>query len=124
DGASNPEFLREGTAVTDFLYPDRIVVGADNERSALALRELYEPLTSGEYYTRATAIPRPAGYRNAAAPLVATSSKSAELIKHASNAFLALKISFINAVANVCEAVGADVEQVVTGIGLDSRIGP
>jgi len=124
DVASNPEFLREGTAVTDFLYPDRIVIGADNERSALALRELYEPLTSGDYYRQPTAIPRPAGSPSTAAPLVATSSKSAELIKHASNAFLALKISFINAVANVCEAVGADVEQVTTGIGLDSRIGP
>src|SRR5439155_25665444 len=113
----------EGTAVTDFLYPDRIVVGADNERSGGILRRLYEPLTSGNYYRQANCIPRPAGARELP-PIVVTSSKSAELIKHASNAFLALKISFINAVANVCEAVGADVEQVCEGIGLDSRIGP
>jgi UDPglucose 6-dehydrogenase len=123
DVASNPEFLREGTAVTDFLYPDRIVVGADNERSAAILQKLYAPLTSGSYYRQANAIPRPDGSRSLP-PFVVTSTKSAELIKHASNAFLALKISFINAVANVCEAVGADVEQVCEGIGLDSRIGP
>src|SRR6266481_3212411 len=123
DIASNPEFLREGTAVTDFLYPDRIVIGADNERSAAALRELYEPLTSGDYYHQPTAIPRPAHSKNTAAPLVVTSSKSAELIKHASNAFLAMKISFINAVANVSEAVGADITEVCAGIGSDSRIG-
>jgi UDPglucose 6-dehydrogenase len=122
DVASNPEFLREGTAVTDFLYPDRIVVGADNERSGGILRKLYEPLTSGSYYRQANAIPRPDGARPLP-PIVVTSTKSAELIKHASNAFLALKISFINAVANVCEAVGGDVEQLCEGIGLDSRIG-
>lgn len=124
DVASNPEFLREGTAVTDFLYPDRIVVGADNERSAAVLRRLYQPLTSGDYYRRDDAIPHPASAHADAPPLVVTSSKSAELIKHASNAFLAMKISFINAVANICEAVGADVEQVTQGVGLDSRIGP
>ncbi|HZQ91943.1 MAG TPA: UDP-glucose/GDP-mannose dehydrogenase family protein [Terriglobales bacterium] len=124
DVASNPEFLREGTAVTDFLYPDRIVVGADNDRSASVLRTLYEPLTSGAYYTQPGAIKQPSGGADFPPPLIVTSTKSAELIKHASNAFLALKISFINAVANVCEAVGADVEQVCTGVGLDSRIGP
>jgi UDPglucose 6-dehydrogenase len=124
DVASNPEFLREGTAVTDFLYPDRIVIGADNERSAAVLRKLYEPLTGGAYYTQSGAIKQPAGGADFPPTLVVTSTKSAELIKHASNAFLALKISFINAVANVCEAVGADVEQVCTGVGLDSRIGP
>lgn len=122
DVASNPEFLREGTAVTDFLYPDRILVGADSERCAAVLREIYAPLTSGQYYLRPDAIPRPAQARTPP-PLIITSSKSAELIKHACNAFLAMKISFINAVASVCEAVGADVQQVVQGIGSDSRIG-
>ncbi len=122
DVASNPEFLREGTAVTDFLYPDRIVIGADNERSAALLREIYAPLTSGSYYHRPDAISAPdeaAGLPR----LIVTSTKSAELIKHASNAFLATKISFINAVANVCEAVGVNVEQVCEGIGADRRIG-
>ena len=119
---SNPEFLREGTAVTDFLYPDRIVIGADGERAAQALRRIYEPLTSGRYYEDKLAIPRPAK-ANIPARLILTSAKSAELIKHASNAFLAMKISFVNAVANICEQVGADVEQVTEGIGTDSRIG-
>jgi UDPglucose 6-dehydrogenase len=122
DVASNPEFLREGTAVTDFLYPDRIVVGADTERCVAMLREIYRPLTSGSYSKTKDAVPEPDGAR-IPAPLIATSAKSAELIKHASNAFLATKISFINAVANVCEAVGADVEQVREGMGADSRIG-
>jgi UDPglucose 6-dehydrogenase len=123
DVASNPEFLREGTAVTDFLYPDRIVVGVESERAAEVMRELYGPLTSGWYYGRADAIPRP---ESAKVPprLIITSTKSAELIKHASNAFLAMKISFINAVASICESVGANVEQVRDGIGTDSRIGP
>jgi len=123
DVASNPEFLREGTAVTDFLYPDRILVGADSERCAAVLREIYAPLTSDKYYLRPDAIPRPAQARTPP-PLIITSTKSAELIKHACNAFLAMKISFINAVASVCEAVGADVQQVVQGIGSDGRIGP
>jgi UDPglucose 6-dehydrogenase len=123
DVASNPEFLREGTAVTDFLYPDRIVVGCDNERCASVLREIYEPLTSGAYYRRGDAIPQPE--RTSIPPLIlVTSTKSAELIKHASNAFLAMKISFINAVASMCESVGANVNQVCRGIGADSRIGP
>jgi UDPglucose 6-dehydrogenase len=123
DVASNPEFLREGTAVTDFLYPDRIVVGADSDRCAAVLQKLYAPLTDGSYYQRHDAIPRPEN-AHLPPPLIITSTKSAELIKHASNAFLAMKISFINAVASVCESVGADVQQVCQGIGSDSRIGP
>lgn len=121
DVASNPEFLREGTAVTDFLYPDRIVVGVDNERCGNVLREIYKPLVDGSYYRCQNRIPGPAHF--ASAPLIVTSARSAELIKHASNAFLAMKISFINAVANICESVGADVEQVRAGIGTDGRIG-
>ena len=123
DVVSNPEFLREGTGVTDFLYPDRIVVGADTEKAASVLRELYSPLSDGSYYLRADAIPRP-DRASVPPPLIITTAKSAELIKHASNAFLAMKISFINAVASICEAVGADVQQVCKGIGTDSRIGP
>ena len=123
DVASNPEFLREGTAVTDFLYPDRIVVGADTERCAAVLREIYAPLVEGTYYLRPDAIPRP-GRAKVPPPFIVTSAKSAELIKHASNAFLAMKISFINAVASICENVGANVQQVCKGIGTDSRIGP
>src|SRR6202047_1854050 len=123
DVASNPEFLREGTAVTDFLYPDRIVVGADNERCASVLREIYAPLTDGSYYRRRDAIPGP-DRAQIPPPLIITSTKSAELIKHACNAFLAMKISFINAVASVCESVGANVQQVCQGIGADNRIGP
>jgi UDPglucose 6-dehydrogenase len=123
DVASNPEFLREGTAVTDFLYPDRIVAGVESERCAEVLRAIYAPLTSGAYYSRGDAIPHP---DRAQVPprLIVTSTKSAELIKHASNAFLAMKISFINAVASICESVGANVQQVCEGIGTDSRIGP
>ena len=123
DVASNPEFLREGTAVTDFLYPDRIVVGADTERCAEVLRKVYAPLTDGSYYKRKDAIPAP-DRAQIPPPLIITSAKSAELIKHASNAFLAMKISFVNAVASICESVGADVQQVCQGIGTDSRIGP
>lgn len=121
--ASNPEFLREGTAVTDFLYPDRIVIGVDDQRSASVLHEIYLPLTTGSYYTRQDAIPFEKG-ATPRAPIIVTNAKSAELIKHASNAFLAMKISFINAVANISESVGADIEQVCAGIGSDSRIGP
>jgi UDPglucose 6-dehydrogenase len=127
DVASNPEFLREGTAVTDFLFPDRIVIGCDTERSAKMLREIYAPLTtttkSESYYERPDSIPQP-DRASIPAPIITTSTKSAELIKHASNAFLAMKISFINAVASVCESVGANVNQVVHGVGTDSRIGP
>ena len=122
DIASNPEFLREGTAVTDFLFPDRIVVGCDSQRSVEVLREIYAPMTNGSYYDRPDAIPRP-DRAVIPPPLIVTSTKSAELIKHACNAFLAMKISFINAVASVCESVGANVNQVVHGIGTDSRIG-
>ena len=123
DVVSNPEFLREGTAVEDFLHPDRIVVGADSERAAKVLSDIYAPLTDGSYYKTKGHI---AGDCNADAPppLLLTSTKSAEIIKHASNAFLAMKISFINAVSNLCEAADANVEQVARGIGLDSRIGP
>ena len=122
DVASNPEFLREGTAVTDFLFPDRIVLGADSERCASLLQEIYRPLADGTYYEQPTAIPAPDN-ANVPPALIVTSAKSAELIKHASNAFLAMKISFVNAVASICEAVGADVQQVCRGMGSDSRIG-
>lgn len=118
--ASNPEFLREGTAVSDFLYPDRIVVGVDDEYSRSVLAAVYSPLTNGSYYRRDDAIP---GYSAGAPRILFTSVKSAELIKHASNAFLAMKISFINTVAAVSEAVGADIRQVCEGVGADSRIG-
>lgn len=103
--ASNPEFLREGSALTDFMEPDRIVIGADDRHSALALEEVYKPLT------------------DRGAPCLTTATANAELIKHAANAFLALKIGFINDVANLCEKVGADVLEVSRGIGLDNRIG-
>ena len=123
DVVSNPEFLREGTAVIDFLHPDRIVVGANNDRAAEVLRRIYAPLTTGSYYDQPGSLP---GTCTAARParLVVTSAQSAEIIKHASNAFLALKISFINAVANLAEAVDADIEDIALGMGLDSRIGP
>jgi UDPglucose 6-dehydrogenase len=123
DVVSNPEFLREGTAVSDFLHPDRIVVGAGTERSADVLRRIYEPLTSGSYYAQPGAVPGSCGVSHPARLLV-TSAQSSEIIKHASNAFLALKISFINAVANLAEAVDADIEDIAAGIGMDSRIGP
>ena len=123
DVVSNPEFLREGTAVTDFLYPDRIVVGADSERAAELLKGVYAPITNGSYYQNIDRIPEPDSAL-IPPPLILTTAKSAELIKHASNAFLALKISFINAVANICEGVGADIQQVAKGMGSDSRIGP
>ena len=123
DVVSNPEFLREGTAVIDFLHPDRIVVGAGTERAADLLRRIYAPLSEGSYYEGPDAL---AGACSAARPakLLVTSPQSAEIIKHASNAFLALKISFINAVANLAESVDADIEDIAAGIGLDSRIGP
>ena len=120
--ASNPEFLREGTAVTDFLYPDRVVLGVESKMAARTLTSIYEPLTSGRYQKQKNAVPAPDDARPLPR-LIVTGTKSAELIKHASNAFLAMKISFINAVANICEAVGADVEQVCAGIGSDARIG-
>jgi UDPglucose 6-dehydrogenase len=123
DIASNPEFLREGTAVVDFLHADRIVIGAESERAGKLLSAIYEPLTSGSYYKLPKAVPGICSENNPP-PILLTSTKAAEIIKHASNAFLAMKISFINVVANICEAVGADVEQVSKGMGMDARIGP
>ena len=102
DVASNPEFLREGTAISDFMKPDRIVIGVESKRARELLLTLYKPL---------------------GAPIVITDMASAELIKHASNSFLATKLSFINAIAQVCEQAGADVQQVAYGIGIDPRIG-
>ncbi len=102
DVASNPEFLREGSAIKDFMNPDRIVIGVQSKRARDLLAELYKPLK---------------------APLVVTDIKSAEIIKHASNSFLAAKISFINTMSEVCDKVGADVVEVARGIGLDRRIG-
>jgi len=123
DVVSNPEFLREGTAILDFLHPDRIVIGANNDRAAEVLRRIYEPLTGGSYFAQSDALPGMLSPENPAKLLV-TSAQSAEIIKHASNAFLALKISFINAVANLAESVDADIEDIAAGMGLDSRIGP
>jgi UDPglucose 6-dehydrogenase len=102
DVASNPEFLREGSAIADFMHPDRIVVGVESKKARDILLDLYRPLN---------------------APILVTDIKSAELIKHASNSFLATKISFINAVSQVCERTGADVVKVAEGMGLDKRIG-
>ncbi len=102
DVASNPEFLREGSAISDFMHPDRIVIGVESKKAESMLVSLYKPLK---------------------VPLVVVDIKSAELIKHASNSFLAAKISFINAVSNVCDKVGADVKEVAFGMGLDKRIG-
>ncbi|MGE5322931.1 MAG: UDP-glucose dehydrogenase family protein [Actinomycetota bacterium] len=122
DVVSNPEFLREGSAVTDFLYPDRVVVGSRSGRAADIMRGLYAPLLDGSYSRQPSAVPRPE--RNQAIPLyLETSPQSAELIKHASNAFLAMKVSFINAVANICDTAGADIEEVRRGMGSDRRIG-
>ena len=104
--ASNPEFLREGAAIRDFKIPDRIVVGAEDELAREVLREIYRPLFLNQ------------------APILFTGRRTAELIKYAANAFLAMKISFINEMANLCEAVDADVHDVARGIGLDNRIGP
>ena len=105
DVASNPEFLREGAAITDFMRPDRVVIGVESDRAEQVLREIYKPL-----YLRDS-------------PIVSTTVETAELIKYAANAFLAVKISFINEMANVCEAVGADVTALAKGIGMDGRIG-
>ncbi len=121
DVVSNPEFLCEGTAVTDFLHPDRILIGTESTRAAEVLQRIYAPLTTGKYYAKQGAI---AGRCTTAAPqILRTSAKSAELIKHASNAFLAMKVSFINQVANVCDATNTDVAEVARGMGLDRRIG-
>jgi UDPglucose 6-dehydrogenase len=123
DVVSNPEFLREGSAIVDFLHPDRIVVGAGTERAADLLKRIYAPLTTGTYYEVPGSLP---GICSATEParILITSPQSSEIIKHASNAFLALKISFINAVANLAESVDADIEDIAAGIGLDARIGP
>ncbi|WP_298743432.1 UDP-glucose/GDP-mannose dehydrogenase family protein [uncultured Brevundimonas sp.] len=102
---SNPEFLREGAAIEDFKRPDRIVVGAEDERARAVMRELYRPLNLNE------------------TPILFTGRRTSELIKYAANAFLAMKITFINEMADLCEKVGADVQQVARGIGLDKRIG-
>ncbi|MEI8288509.1 MAG: UDP-glucose/GDP-mannose dehydrogenase family protein [Verrucomicrobiota bacterium] len=102
DVVSNPEFLREGFAVDDLMKPDRVVIGVSSPRPAAAMKEIYTPFN---------------------APIIVTDINSAELIKHAANSFLALKISYINAVANICEAAGANVQEVAHGIGLDDRIG-
>ncbi len=122
DVASNPEFLREGVAVTDFLYPDRIVIGANSPRAIAVLTEIYKPLVDGSYYLRDDRFPLPTS-NFFQAKLITTTTKSAELIKYASNAFLALKISFINAVATICDNVGANVDDVREGVGSDERIG-
>jgi UDPglucose 6-dehydrogenase len=105
DVASNPEFLREGSAIQDFMRPDRVVIGAESERARAVMRELYRPLYLIE------------------TPILFTSLETAELIKYAANSFLATKIAFINEVADLCEKVGADVQDVARGIGLDGRIG-
>jgi UDPglucose 6-dehydrogenase len=117
--ASNPEFLREGSAVDDFLYPDRIVVGVDDAFSEIMLRQIYAPLCEGSYYRRENLV------RGTAPPprFIVTNTRSAELIKYASNAFLAMKISFINAIANIAERVGGEIDQIKEGLGTDRRIG-
>src|SRR6185437_13404914 len=105
DVVSNPEFLREGSAIQDFMRPDRVVIGAESDHAKAVMRELYRPL-----YLLET-------------PILFTALETAELIKYAANSFLATKISFINEIADLCEAVGADVQDVAKGIGLDGRIG-
>ncbi|MGI8961635.1 MAG: UDP-glucose dehydrogenase family protein [Bryobacteraceae bacterium] len=118
--ASNPEFLREGSALHDSLYPDRIVIGADESRALEVLYSLYRPILD-QTFTAPTYLPRPESV--SAIPLVSTDLASAELIKYAANAFLALKISFINEIGLLGERVGANISEVARGIGLDSRIG-
>ena len=115
--ASNPEFLREGSAVHDSLFPERVVVGTDSREALDALRALYTPIVEQSFPTDWD--PRP----KVAVPFVTTDLVSAEMIKYASNAFLATKISFINEVANLCELVGADISEVAYGVGLDDRVG-
>ncbi|MDW8426037.1 MAG: UDP-glucose/GDP-mannose dehydrogenase family protein, partial [Meiothermus sp.] len=119
--ASNPEFLREGSAIYDSLYPDRIVVGAEREEALEALYNLYRPLLE-QSFAEPSFLPRPNAMK--AVPIITADLASAELIKYAANAFLSVKISFINEIANLAERVGADVTQIARGIGLDSRIGP
>lgn len=119
--ASNPEFLREGSAINDTFYPDRIVIGATDAYAAERLRALYEPIVEQTFVPPVSAS-RQSGFT--AVPVVTTDLASAEMIKYAANAFLATKISFANEIANICERVGADIQEVVRGFGLDSRIGP
>ena len=119
--ASNPEFLREGQAFKDALYPDRIVIGCPLGRSPHPLVELYRPIIE-QQFKAPDYLPRPVGYT--APAVLITDLHSAEMIKYAANAFLALKVSFINEMARVCEATGADISHVARGIGLDQRIGP
>jgi UDPglucose 6-dehydrogenase len=118
--ASNPEFLREGSAIHDSLYPDRIVIGAEDDRTVSIMRQLYRPLVDQQFVDPSFA-PRPAN--TGKVPVVATTITSAEMIKYSANAFLAMKIGFANEISNVCERVGAEVTEVMTGIGLDKRIG-
>jgi UDPglucose 6-dehydrogenase len=118
--ASNPEFLREGSAVSDSLYPDRVVIGAADQRTLEIMRQLYLPLVA-QLFEEPPGVLRPVGLT--CVPLVATSLTSAEMIKYAANAFLAMKIGFANEIANICERVGAESTEVMAGIGLDSRIG-
>src|SRR6185437_15973913 len=118
--ASNPEFLREGSALRDSLYPDRIVIGADEQRALEVLYSLYRPILD-QTFPAPTYLPRPETV--VAVPLLSTDLASAELIKYAANAFLALKISFINEMGLLSERVGANISEVGRGIGLDSRIG-
>jgi UDPglucose 6-dehydrogenase len=118
--ASNPEFLKEGSAISDSLYPDRIVVGSQDNRALSLLAELYRPLLNQDFQPPAF-LPRPEGL--AAVPLVTTDIASAEMIKYAANAFLTVKIGFINEMASLSERVGADITQIARGMGLDSRIG-
>ncbi len=126
DVSSNPEFLREGSAILDFMNPDRIVVGVPSQKAADLMREAYKPIIDREYYfdeetqTVKKAEGTPQGPK---AKFIVTDVNSAELIKHASNSFLAMKISYINAVANFCELAGANIEEVAEGMGTDSRIG-
>lgn len=117
--ASNPEFLREGSAINDFFHPDRIVIGVEVEEAAAQLKEVYRPVLEQTF--RCPVHPNCKSSKKPA--WIVTDTKSSELIKHASNSFLAMKISFINMVADLCEAVGADVTKVALGMGLDPRIG-
>ena len=118
DVVSNPEFLREGSAVFDTFNPDRIVLGSSSQRAIALMQALYQPLVEREFGENGENTDLPP------VPVVVTDLASAEMIKYAANSFLATKISFINEVANICDRVGADITQVAKGIGLDSRIGP
>lgn len=118
--ASNPEFLREGTAVGDFFHPDRIVVGVEDESAAADLREIYRPILERKFACPVHQSPCPSDHNP---EFLVTTINSAELIKHASNSFLALKISYANVIADLCEKIGADVKEVTHAMGLDPRIG-